>query len=231
MSNPTRTPQAQPFRPSNPPLTTLCLLPSFGRYSTELKHALGIKDGRLSATGASDLQAQHQEMANILKRERLSASLAKRPSLDALQQRNILPDAQRVSLSRERLASSFALRPPAETLLEQHILHPSDEKAEQLAKRKRLEGFLEKRPTLEQVQARTSLSEAIPIGGGVRVPNGRQSLDATLSLRLGQQLGPALDAAIAGAPPPAIDSSLPTLDAALGGDSQRDDSIRDEMES
>ena len=35
------------------------------------------------------------EITDILKRERLSASLAKRPNIDLLQQRNILPDAQR----------------------------------------------------------------------------------------------------------------------------------------
>ena len=132
--------------PSLPPLVPR------GRYSVELKSALGITSGGAAATGASDLQAQHQEMANILKRERLSASLSKRPSLDLLQQRNILPDSARLSLSRDKLASSFPVRPPVEHLLEQHILHASDEKAEQLAKRKRLEGFLIARPSLEQVR-------------------------------------------------------------------------------
>jgi len=126
---------------------------SLAEYSTELKNALGIKRESFSATGASDLQAQHQEMANMLKRERLSASFAKRPSLDLLIQRNILPDAGRLSMARERLGGSFASRPPVELLQERNILQSADDKAEQLAKRKRLEGFLAERPTLEQVQA------------------------------------------------------------------------------
>ena len=152
----------------------------------------------------------------MLKRERLSASLAKRPSLDLLQQRNILPDSARLSLSRERLASSFPVRPPVEQLLEQHILHPTDEKAEQLAKRKRLEGFLVARPSLEQVEKHLIKGVA-----SSHHANRRQSLDAQLSAGL-EGLGGEPTA------PHALDSVAPTLDDALGGDSMR---LEDEMES
>lgn len=164
---------------------------SLAEYTSELKTALDIKDGQASggATGASDLQAQHKEMANMLKRERLSASLAKRPSLDLLQQRNIMPDSERISrtsLSRDKLASSLPARPSVELLQQRNILHPADEKAEQLRKKKRLEGFLAERPTPEQVQAQLGSANSAHA----------DSLDATFS---------GLD-----------ESTLPSLDEALG---------------
>ena len=174
---------------------------SLAEYSSELKDALNLRgDGKRSSfnsTGASDLQAQHQEMANMLKRERLSASLAKRPSLDALQQRNILPDSSRVSLSRERLASSFASRPPVELLQERNILHTADEKLKQEAKRKRLEGFLAERPTLEQLQAHLGSTGEDLLA---EVAHRRGSLEATL----------------AGSHPILDNTALPTLDSGMG---------------
>lgn len=180
---------------------------SLAEYTTELKGALGIKDGTASggATGASDLQAQHQEMANILKRERLSASLAKRPSLDALHMRNIFPDAERASLARSSLASSFASRPPIDALHARHILHADNEKAEQLRKKKRLEGFLAERPTLAQVQETLGASGKLlpPPSPNLSGPFASlATLDDTLD-------ADTLDAALDG---------MPTLDADLGDD-------------
>ena len=132
---------------------------SLSEYATELKASLGIQDGRSAAgsTDASDLQLQHQEMANLVKRERLSASLSKRPSLDLLQQRNILPDATQATLARQKLASAMERRPTLDLLQQRNILPSSaggENPQEQLReKKRRLEGFLEKRPTIEEVQA------------------------------------------------------------------------------
>ena len=41
--------------------------------------------------GASELQAQHQELAALVTRERLSGALANRPTPERLHERNILP--------------------------------------------------------------------------------------------------------------------------------------------
>ena len=171
----------------------------------------------------------------MLKRERLSASLAKRPSLDALQQRNILPDTGRVSLSKERLSASLPLRPPVEQLLEQHILHPADEKAEQLAKRKRLEGFLAGRPSLEQVKAHLGSSGDLL----AKLPPGtllnHTSLDAVLSSALGldtHDLASEISASGLESLLPAaiLDASQPTLDAALAEDSSSSRRSEDNMD-
>ena len=85
-----------------------------------------------------------------------------------------------------------------------------DEKAEQLAKRKRLEGFLAERPTLEQVQATLGNS------GQIVPPElcSQASLDAALTMQLNAEL--------AGAPPPSLDSGMPTLDAALADDDMQE---------
>ena len=110
----------------------------------------------------------------MLKRERLSASLAKRPSLDMIKQRNILPDAQQASLARQKLASAMERRPTVDLLHQRNILPSEAEETQQekLAKRqllerhvlkRGLESFLEKRPTIEQVQA--ALPTAASIAG------------------------------------------------------------------
>jgi len=131
---------------------------TLAEYANELRTTMGAGGaGPRAGTGdASELHMQHQDLAAMLKRERLSASLAKRPSLDLLQQRNILPDAEQASQRRQTLLHSLANRPAVEQLQARHILHTADEKQEQLAKRKRLEGFLAERPTPEQFQAQFS---------------------------------------------------------------------------
>ena len=167
---------------------------SLAEYTTELKETLGFNAFSAAANGpadASDLQLQHQEMAAMMKRERLSTSLAKRPSIDLLHQRNILPDSEGRRAGAEKLATSFANRPSTEFLQERNILQPpgkEDGEEQLLAKRKRLESFLVQRPTFEQVQA-TLGAEAI----------------ANPSL----VTDPALQAAIG-------EEGLSTLDAALG---------------
>jgi len=126
---------------------------SLAEYAGELKHSLtDVQDGHLPTGDASELQLQLGDLATVLKRERLSASLAKRPSVELLRQHNILPDPEQTSQRRQTLLHSLANRPGLETLQQRHILHSADEKQEQLAKRKRLEGFLAERPTPEQVQ-------------------------------------------------------------------------------
>ena len=132
---------------------------SLAEYTAELKDSLGSAGNAFDAVNAtdaqSDLQLQHQEMAAMLKRERLSSSLSKRPSMELLQQRNILPDAERWRVGASKLETSFANRPQMQFLQERNILpHAAKEGGEEvLAKRKRLESFLVHRPTLEQVQA------------------------------------------------------------------------------
>lgn len=79
----------------------------------------------------------------------LSASLAGRPSLDLLKQRNIIYDAQRNFQRQSELSASLAHRPSTDDLVQRHILHTADEKQKQVEKRQRLEGFLAERPTPE----------------------------------------------------------------------------------
>ena len=67
-----------------------------------------------------------------MKRERLSASLAKRPPVEQLRQFNILPDPEQASQRRQTLLHSLANRPGLETLQQRHILPTADEKQEQL---------------------------------------------------------------------------------------------------
>uniref|UniRef100_A0A7S2I9K8 IPT/TIG domain-containing protein n=1 Tax=Haptolina brevifila TaxID=156173 RepID=A0A7S2I9K8_9EUKA len=132
---------------------------SLAEYAIELRAALMEGAGQQKPAGdASELHLQHQDLAAMLKRERLSASLAKRPSLDLLQQRNILPNAEEAFARRQSLLASLSKRPEIEQLQQRNILHTQEEEKiqEQLAKRKRLEGFLAERPTPEQFQAQFS---------------------------------------------------------------------------
>jgi hypothetical protein len=93
------------------------------------------------------MHAQHEEMAWEITRERLSASLATRPTEELLRARNILPDGEATPRARKlQLAASFAARPPVEELKERHILHEPDERAQRESKRHRLEGLLAHRP-------------------------------------------------------------------------------------
>ena len=124
---------------------------SLAEYADELKLSL-LEGGHAQSGDASELQSQLGDLATVLKRERLASSLARRPSVDILRQSNILPD-HTVDERREALLHSLANRPGLESLQQRHILgYTADEKQEQLAKRKRLEGFLAERPTPEQVQ-------------------------------------------------------------------------------
>lgn len=111
-----------------------------------------------SFANASELHLQHQELAAMLTRERLSASLANRPAPELLQQRNILqgPEAGRqmaakALVTRERLSASLANRPAPELLQERNILQGPEAEQQLAAKRKRLEGFLAERPTPEML--------------------------------------------------------------------------------
>ena len=123
---------------------------SLAEYADELKLCL-LEGGHAQSGDASELQSQLGDLATVLKRERLASSLARRPSVDILRQSNILPD-HTVDERREALLHSLANRPGLESLQQRHILgYTADEKQEQLAKRKRLEGFLAERPTPEQV--------------------------------------------------------------------------------
>ena len=109
----------------------------------------------------TDIAGRRARVRARCRRERLSASLAKRPSLDLLQQRNILPDAESASRRRASLLQSLANRPAMEQLQQRNILHTPDGEQEhmleQLAKRKRLEGFLAERPTPDQIPATIAL--------------------------------------------------------------------------
>jgi hypothetical protein len=134
---------------------------SLAEYSVELKAALGVQDGA-AATGssdASDLQQQHQEMANMLKRERLHEALAKRPAIETLQQQNILPDAQQAFLARQKLATAMERRPTAETLQQQNILPSMDAGQQALLARQKLATAMERRPTAETLQQQNILRD------------------------------------------------------------------------
>ena len=129
---------------------------SLAEYADELKLCL-LEGGHAQSGDASELQSQLGDLATVLKRERLASSLARRPSVDILRQSNILPD-HTVDERREALLHSLANRPGLESLQQRHILgYTADEKQEQLAKRKRLEGFLAERPTPEQVMTSDDL--------------------------------------------------------------------------
>ena len=129
---------------------------SLAEYADELKLCL-LEGGHAQSGDASELQSQLGDLATVLKRERLASSLARRPSVDILRQSNILPD-HTVDERREALLHSLANRPGLESLQQRHILgYTAEEKQEQLAKRKRLEGFLAERPTPEQVMTSDDL--------------------------------------------------------------------------
>ena len=75
--------------------------------------------------GASELQAQHQELAALVTRERLSGALANRPTPERLHERNILPtpDAQQQAVARRKsLSNSLLNRPAPDSLQERDIL-------------------------------------------------------------------------------------------------------------
>ena len=136
----------------------------------------------------------------MLKRERLSSSLSKRPSIDHLHQRNILPDAERRRAGAEKLEMSFANRPQMEFLQERNILPnkaKEDGEEQLLAKRKRLESFLVQRPTLEQVQA-TLGAEAVAAEPSAAEQGGLQS-------DLAEAMGDTM-----------ADTGMASIDAALG---------------
>jgi uncharacterized surface protein with fasciclin (FAS1) repeats len=176
---------------------------SLAEYTVELKESLGAAGNAFGAAGSSaadaqsDLQLQHQEMAAILKRERLSSSLSKRPSIDHLHQRNILPDAERRRAGAEKLEMSFANRPQMEFLQERNILPnkaKEDGEEQLLAKRKRLESFLVQRPTLEQVQA-TLGAEAVTTERGAG--EGEGGLQGALDEAMGDTgMASTIDAAL-----------------------------------
>ena len=121
---------------------------SLEEYTVELRRSLGPASAGMLGPGAgtieaSELQLQHVELAEMVKRERLSAAFANRPAMEQLQERNILPDAEAHDRRRQQLSASLANRPEMEALQQRHILKGPDEAPDaMLAKRKRLEGFL-----------------------------------------------------------------------------------------
>ena len=68
---------------------------------------------------ASELQAQHRQLAQLRAVERLSASLANRPSEQALLERHILrgdEEPELLAAKRKRLEGFLAGRPPPEVV-------------------------------------------------------------------------------------------------------------------
>lgn len=127
-----------------------------------LLRKMAVDDDPAPTATASELQMQHQELATMLTRERLSLSIARRPAPETLLQRNILQgpeaEAMQAELAKEKrlsLSKSLMNRPLPEQLQDRNILRaPENEtQQQQLAmKRKRLSDFLIERPTIDQLQ-------------------------------------------------------------------------------
>jgi len=110
--------------------------------------------------GASELQAQHQELAALVTRERLSGALANRPTPERLHERNILPtpDAEQQAVARRKsLSNSLLNRPAPDSLQERNILHGPEAERQAVARRERLSGALANRPAPDRLQERNIL--------------------------------------------------------------------------
>jgi len=110
--------------------------------------------------GASELQAQHQELAALVTRERLSGALANRPTPERLHERNILPtpDAEQQAVARRKsLSNSLLNRPAPDSLQERNILHDPEAERQAVARRERLSGALANRPAPDRLQERNIL--------------------------------------------------------------------------
>ena len=109
---------------------------------------------------ASELQMQHQELAALVTRERLSASLANRPGMERLQERNILPNAdaeQQALFRRELLSNSLLNRPAPDRLQERNILQGPGAEQQAVARREMLSASLANRPAPDRLQERNIL--------------------------------------------------------------------------
>ena len=110
--------------------------------------------------GASELQAQHQGLAALVTRERLSGALANRPTPERLHERNILPtpDAEQQAVARRKsLSNSLLNRPAPDSLQERNILHGPEAERQAVARRERLSGALANRPAPDRLQERNIL--------------------------------------------------------------------------
>jgi len=136
---------------------------SLSEYAGLLRKMLHANDlASLGPMEASELQMQHQELATMLTRERLSMQIARRPPAEALLERNILqgPEAEQMHAEsakekRLSLAKSLMNRPLPEQLQDRNILRAPENETQQkslAAKRKRLSDFLLERPTIDQLQ-------------------------------------------------------------------------------
>eukprot|EP00967_Tisochrysis_lutea_P013836 scaffold15503_cov27-Tisochrysis_lutea.AAC.2 len=96
---------------------------SLAEYVSTLRRCFGTGGlyRETAPAGASELQAQHQQLALMRTAERLSVSLANRPAPQALLERHILHqdgEAQQLAAKRKRLEGFLAERPPPERVLD-----------------------------------------------------------------------------------------------------------------
>lgn len=137
---------------------------SLGEYEAGLHKmmaSLGWADGERTSdlagqqAGASELQMQHQELAALVTRERLSGALAKRPAPERLHERNILPGPgaeQQAVARREILSHSLLNRPAPDRLKERNILQGPEAEQQAVARRQSLTNSLLNRPPPDQLQ-------------------------------------------------------------------------------